>query len=133
MNIALEVSTIAIGTAVLAALIVAADLDLGVVRAWQAWTTRNAGRSAPAWRATSWEEPVWSAPRPAVHTPVVVESDHDRDRAEEWLAAAAAHRRTDFNSAARAPAANSTPAVSLRDALAARRREQAGDAAARAA
>jgi hypothetical protein len=134
MNVLLEVSTIAIGTAVLAALIVAAGWDLGVIRAWQSLTAPEARREeapsreeAPIWRTTSWEEPARTsssrggysespgfAPVPA---PLTVVRAPDRNPAEEWLAAAAAHRLADFDLDE-----DMTRAIPLREALAARHR-----------
>lgn len=125
MNVLFEVSTIAIGTAVLAAVIVAADWDLGVIRAWQSLTGPKVRRDdAPVWRTTSWEEPVWT-PSPEVAAPLTIVGAPDRDRAEAWLAAAAAHQLADFNSDA-----DPTRSVSLREALAARHRDGAAERAA---
>lgn len=135
MNALFEVLTIAIGTAVLAALIVAADWDLSVIRWWHALTAAKARRDDQrAWWSSSVSTPesdMWwvgahagsSGFEPADALPGVV-SCTERTKADEWLAAAAARQFPGLDRAERRRVDNvarSLPATPLRDVLAAQR------------
>jgi hypothetical protein len=141
MNVVSEVMIIAVSTAVLAALIVAADWDLVVIRALQ---PQIAAHQSSDWntmgRPTLETSATWRAPlggRPDIpeveRTPVVPGgAEVGRSAADEWLAAAAAGRlpewrRTDLGQATQNPPA---PARPLREVLAARRNDRPVDAAA---
>jgi hypothetical protein len=106
MPVFVTVLFIAVGTATLAALIVAADWDLAITKAWQ---SMFAPRERPAERVS---EPVACQAAEAV---VISFSREDRAKAEEWLAIAAS-RSTGYP-----PPAAGLPARPLREVLAARR------------
>lgn len=134
MNVLLEVSTIAVGTAVLAALIVAADWDLAVIRVWQTLTTSGADAGARAVGSPSLHRPAVTGMRSLGACPASGEleateadlaevSNTDRARADEWLAAAAAHRLPEFAQAQACrdnEESSSVPPIPLRHALNAR-------------
>lgn len=108
MNVTIEVLTIAIGTAIMAALLVAADWDLAVIQAWQSFSARLAGsdqyskspilaNDAPtpwlqhAGRVPRTGEAAWSGPTGATEGARGA-TDTGGTAADQWLAAAAAQR-----------------------------------------
>lgn len=108
MNVTIEVLTIAIGTAIMAALIVAADWDLAVIQAWQSFSGQR-GRSGQYVESpvlahdapTPWlqhvgrdprtGEAAWSGPTRVAEGRTGA-AETGGTEADEWLAAAAAQR-----------------------------------------
>jgi len=97
MDVALVVLTIAVGTAVMAALIVAADWDLAVIRAWHALVTPQERPEAGGSDMGSDEGAVGWHPEPWAPTTAQVVSQAEQARAEAWLAAAAARRLEEYH------------------------------------
>jgi hypothetical protein len=134
MQVAVTVALIAVGTALLSALIVAADLDLAVIRGWE--NLFPARRAAPSrnWEPVKWPVPEIQPPAPPIswHPPTAVPVaplfDAKRQEAEEWLAAANSNRLAEYRQGLFVNA--DAPATRLQDALAARRSQQEGERAA---
>jgi hypothetical protein len=101
VSVTIEVLTIAIGTAIMAALIVAADWDLAFIRAWQSFSARpvhsghhvesplrDLDAPTPWWQQAGRDpgtaDAAWTGPVGSAKTGLT--------EADEWLAAAAAYR-----------------------------------------
>lgn len=104
MNVLIEVLMIAVGTALLAALIVVADWDLVVIRRWEGVRDRWLGAGRPVSSGPS------EAPAESSDSPPMTAGD-------AWLASMAAHRLADY----RRDQPDERPATPLLEVLAARR------------